>query len=119
MNDLNRRIQEALRGTDAGDALAGEPNLAGEAIAAFRGRNRWTTLLVVFLSLVGMVLAVWGGLRFYGAEAVQEQLHWGGLSLLGLLFICLMKVWFWMEMHSNRILRELERVELLLLQSRG
>ena len=32
-----------------------------------------------------------------------------------LIFISFMKVWFWLEMHSNRVLREVKRVELLLL----
>ncbi len=40
------------------------------------------------------------------------QLQWGGLTLL--LAVMFIKVWFWMEMQSNRILRELKRVELLL-----
>jgi hypothetical protein len=39
-------------------------------------------------------------------------LQWGGLTLL--LAVMFIKVWFWMEMQSNRILRELKRVELLL-----
>ena len=116
MNDLDQRIQAALRGADGSDALAREPNLAEEVIAAFRGRNRWTTLLGVLFSIGGTALAVWAGFRFYGAEAVREQLLWGGVCLLGVLFISFMKVWFWMEMHSNRILREVKRVELLVLQ---
>ena len=32
-----------------------------------------------------------------------------------LLVISIMKIWFWREMHTNRVLRELKRVELLVL----
>jgi len=118
MNNLDQKIQDALRGSAEGDALASEPNLAEELITAFRGRNNWTNVLAVVFSIVGMALAIWAGFRFYGAEAVREQLLWGGLCLLGVLFISFIKVWFWMEMHSNRILREVKRVELLFLQAK-
>ena len=45
---------------------------------------------------------------------MQAQLQWGGLTLLLMLAVMFIKVWFWMEMQSNRIMRELKRVELLL-----
>lgn len=116
MNDLDQKIQAALKETTEGESLAREPNIAEEIITAFRGRNSWTTMLAVVFSIGSMALAVWAGLRFYGADAVREQLLWGGLCLLAVLFVSFLKVWFWMEMHSNRVLRELKRVELLFLQ---
>lgn len=115
MKEIDQKIRAALRGTTAGDALAEEPNLAEELVTAFRGRNHWTNLLAVVFSLGGFGLAVWAGWRFYGAENVSEQLRWGGLALVAVLFVSFIKVWFWLEMHSNRILREVKRVELLLL----
>ena len=116
MNDnIDARIRAALSGSQEGDRLAVEPNLAEELIAAFRGRNRWTNLLAVVFSVVSFAVAIWSGFRFYEAAEVREQLLWGGLCLFMLIFISFMKVWFWMEMHSNRVLREVKRVELLLL----
>jgi hypothetical protein len=115
MNDIDQKIQAALRGQTGGETLLGEPNIAEQVIVAFRGRNRWLNTLTVVLS-VGFTLAlVWAALRFYEAESVAAQLRWGGLSLLFLLMVSFMKVWFWLEMQSNRILRELKRVELLLI----
>lgn len=119
MNDLDQRIQAALRRDQASPDLGSEPNLAEELITAFRGRHRWATTLAFVFSLGFLALAVWAGLRFYGAEDVREQLHWGAVALFALLFISFMKVWFWLEMHSNRILREVKRVELLLVSRTG
>ncbi|MCF3648407.1 DUF6768 family protein [Synoicihabitans lomoniglobus] len=116
MKNLDEQIAAALRGSAVGDELAAEPNLAEELIIAFRGRNHWTNLLAVLFSVGGLGVAIWSGLHFYEAEAVREQLLWGGVCLFMILFISFMKVWFWMEMHSNRVLREVKRVELLLLQ---
>ena len=114
-HDIDEKIRAALRRTDEGQRLAAEPNLAEELLTAFRGRNTWTNLLAVVFSIVSFAVAIWSGFRFYEAAEVREQLLWGGLCLFMLIFISFMKVWFWLEMHSNRVLREVKRVELLLL----
>lgn len=116
MNDLDRKIQEALRGADGGDRLAREPNIAGELIGIFRGRHRWLHGMAFAFSIAFTVVAFWAGYRFCGADAMSDQLRWGGLCLLALLFVSFIKVYFWLEMDTNRVLRELKRIELLLLQ---
>ena len=110
MNDLDNKIRAALQGDSPGE----EPNLAEEVISVFRGRHRWIHGIMVVLTLVILALGVWATLGFYHAEVVREQLLWGGLALAALLMISFMKVWFWLEMHTARILREVKRVELLL-----
>jgi hypothetical protein len=114
MNDLDRKIQAALRRDHAGDSLADDPNIAEEVITAFRGRRRWVYTFVIvtqIAALIGLVLAT---MRFYQAVEVTTQLRWGGLSLVLFLMISLVKIWFWLEIQSNRVLREVKRVELLL-----
>lgn len=115
MNDLDKKIQAALQDQTAGAA----PNLAEEVMDVFRGQHRWMHGLVVVASLIFLALAAWAGFRFYHADAVREQLLWGGLALAALLAISFMKVWFWLEMHTNRILREVKRVELLFVASQA
>jgi hypothetical protein len=114
MKDIDEKIQAALRRDTADDSLTGEPNLAEEVLAAFRGRHRWlSTLLVVFnlAAFAGLVLAV---VRFLDTTDVATQLRWGGLGLVLLLVVTMLKIWFWLEIFTNRVLREVKRVELLL-----
>ena len=119
MSDLDKKIAEALRGDTASPDLGQDPNLAEELLIAFRGRNRFANVMAVVLSLGVMGLAIWTGVKFYEATEVRLQLLWGGFCLFNVLFISFMKVWMWMEMHSNRVLREVKRVELLVLQRLG
>lgn len=119
MNNIDQKIQAALRGEIGGEALIAEPNIAEEVIVAFRGRNRWLTTLVFVVSVLFFVGAVWSAVRFYGAESVTAQLRWGGLSILFILMVSFIKVWVWLEMNTNRVLRELKRVELLLVSKGG
>lgn len=115
MNDIDKKIQAALRSETGNDALIAEPNIAEELIVAFRGRHRWLTALVFVWSIILFIGAVWAAIRFYNAETVTSQLRWGGLSLLLILMVSFIKVWFWLELNTNRVLRELKRVELLLI----
>jgi len=118
MKNLDQQIRAALQGSAEGDALAREPNLAEELITAFRGRNRFTNAMAFVWSILALGVFGWATYRFYVAGEIREQLLWGGLALFAVIFISFMKVWFWLEMHSNRLLREVKRVELLLLQER-
>jgi hypothetical protein len=47
MNDLDRKIQAALRRDNPAEALADEPNIAEEVVAAFRGRRRSVSTLAL------------------------------------------------------------------------
>ena len=115
MNDIDQKIQAALRSDPAGDALASEPNLAEEVISTFRGRRRWISAGAVGLNRVFLAGAIWATMRFLGAESSAAQLRWCALAFVFVLVVMYIKLWFWLEMHTNRMLRELKRVELLLM----
>ncbi|MDP2138937.1 MAG: hypothetical protein Q8J74_13885 [Candidatus Didemnitutus sp.] len=118
MNNLDQKIQAALRQQGASAELLDEPNLAEEVFTAFRGRNRVISTIMFVVNILIVVAAVWSAVKFYGAESTQLQLQWGALAMLLIMAASFLKVWFWLEMHTNRVLRELKRVELLLVTRR-
>lgn len=119
MKDLDQKIQAALR-REGADELTTEPNIAQEVVtAAFRGRHRALMAFTFVYSFVIFIVAVWACVKFYHADSVTAQLRWGGLALVLLLMTMFIKVWFWLEMHSNRVLREVKRLELLLVSKRA
>lgn len=118
MNDIDNKIRKALKDSDNSDELFEERNIMMEAMTPFRGRRRWVNTLGLAYGILGLVLAIWAGFKFYNADVVGDQIQWGGLCLLGILFTSFLKVWFWMEMHTNRVLREVKRVELLILENK-
>ena len=112
MNDIDQKIQAALRGEDSGSI---EPNIAEEVLSTFRGRHRGLTVFVFVWSFILFVGAIWAGVKFYqAAPDTTLQLRWGGLTLLLVLMVSFIKVWFWTEMQTNRLLREIKRMELRL-----
>ncbi len=118
MSDLDRKIREALADTREGEELFVEQSLMAEAIAPFRGKRKWVNFIGLTYGVLGLAIAIWGGIRFFEAEDTRAQILWAVVCLIGVLFNAFLKVFFWMEMHSNRILREVKRVELLLVKER-
>lgn len=111
MKDLDQRIAAALA---TENERRPEPNIAEEVIGTFRGRRRWMAIYVFVASMTAFGVAIWAGLRFYHATDVQQQLLWAGLTALMVAMVCMMKIWFWLEMQTNRVLREVKRLELRL-----
>jgi hypothetical protein len=112
MKDIDQKIQAALQRDQAAD-LGGEPNIAEEALAAFRGHHRWFSTLLVLKTAVIAAGFLWCAVRFCQATDVSAQLRWGGAAIALMMIIALIKIWFWMEMQTNRLLREVKRVELM------
>lgn len=114
MNDLDRKIQAALRGEASTDPVGADPNFMAEMLATFRGRHRLLSVFAVILQLAALTVFVWALLRFFAAPDVATQIRWGALAGLMMLFVANIKIWFWLELHTNRVLREVKRIELLL-----
>ncbi|MDQ8186607.1 DUF6768 family protein [Pelagicoccus sp. SDUM812002] len=118
MSDIDEKIRAALRDGFDGEELLEDQSMVAEVLSPFRGRHRWTMLMGFVFGAAGTGLAIWACFKFAAADVVKDQLIWAGVCVLGVLINSMIKIYFWMEMHSNRILREIKRVELLLVKDR-
>ena len=118
MNELDQAIRKSLSTEDARvlERLAGDQALHEQVLAMFRGRLKWLSALgwIVGFALFGAAcFCAW---RFASAADVRGMLLWfaaGGLAVAGL---ALVKVWFWLELARNSIVREVKRLELQVAQ---
>ncbi len=113
MTDLDQAIRQSLSAEDTQlfDRLGADQALHRQVLATFEGQLRfWNAALwiagVAFFA-VACVLA-W---RFVQAEELRDMMRWGAASALAFAGIALMKVWFWMELQKNAIVREVKRLE--------
>jgi len=113
MNGIDERIREAL---DAEDAVLydelGEPSLLGRALEVMSGRMKWINLLVWFIGTLFFIAGILSLLLFFDAQETKEMLVWGGGFMFCMMAVMMMKLWFWIEMQKNSVLREVKRVEL-------
>lgn len=116
MTDLDEAIRQSLSAEDAKflEAFDREQPLLHHVMGTLRGQfaplnaGGWIAGFVLF----GLgAMCVW---RFLEASAVRDMMLWGGAADLALLGLAMIKMWFWMELQKNAIVREVMRLELQL-----
>ena len=114
MNDVDRAIRQSLTAEDAElfDRLSLDQSLRQQVLATFEGQLRWMNAAGwiggFILFGAGSLMAWW----FVYAPTVEDMLRWGAGAALAFAGLALVKVWFWMEMQKNAIMREVKRLEL-------
>ena len=121
MNELDKKIQEALRNDDEEllNGLGGEPSLFEMLSETFRGRHRWLNVLGAFWTLVFFLLAIFAAVNFFRAENTRDLLMWAAGFLFCTTAVAMLKVWYWLEMQKNALLREIKRLELQIARLAG
>ena len=114
MNELDKKIKEALRNEDAElfEEFGGEPSVFEMLIETCRGRHRWLNLLGAFWTCVFLVLGVLSVIKFFGAESTRDQVMWAAACLVCVSSVSMLKIWYFLEINKNAITREIKRLEL-------
>lgn len=113
---IDKKIQDALRSEseDLEAIVNHDPGLFTMLTNSFRGSMaRWMYISSVF-ALFFSVAFIWCGYEFYVAEELMERVFWGVCFLAGLFIQALIKLWTFMEVNRNSLIREMKRLELLI-----
>ncbi len=113
MNDFDQAIRQSLSAEDAAllDRLGADQALHRQVLATFDDQLRWFNVAgwIAGFALFGVAsVLAW---RFVQAEELAEMLRWGAASALAFAGLALIKVWFWLELQKNAIVREVKRLE--------
>lgn len=115
MNDeIDRLIDESLEAEEREllRRIGEEPGYFTQIWGLFDGRLGWVSWLMMFWQTVMFVAAVYCAVRFFQASETLEALHWGMPSAVLLIMAGMLKLALWPSLQTNRVLRELKRVEL-------
>lgn len=115
MTELDQKIQEALDAEDR-DLLGrfGEQGLLAQSFSVFQGKQGWIAGIAVIASAFLFAGAVYSAWSFFQAEEAIVAAQWAACAWFLMTMVAFMKVWFWLRMESNRVIREIKRVELQL-----
>ena len=83
--------------------------LIGMACEVFQGPMKAWAYLAMLFGLIATVIFFYSGWQFWIAETVNAHFHWAVAVLLSALFIAMLKIWFWMLMMRNSIVRALKK----------
>ena len=113
MEDIDQLIKDTLSQEEAKfyDELE-EQNVLGMIFGLFKGKNAWLLVMMNVVTVLFFGLFIYCLVQFFEVEETKELLKWGLGSIVFLLGVSMLKVFAWIQMDKNALLRELKRLEL-------
>ncbi|PIQ63733.1 MAG: hypothetical protein COV99_01505 [Bacteroidetes bacterium CG12_big_fil_rev_8_21_14_0_65_60_17] len=90
----------------------GEPSFLEDMLSVFRGRQRFMAVLSFVYTFVFIGISVWAAIEFFQAGETRSQLLWLGVFLGAFHAVSMLKMWYFMQMNRNHVMREIKRLEL-------
>jgi len=113
MDDLDQKIEAALSAEDRAIlAKFGEQGVFGQWFGVYDGAVRGIAVFATIITFALFLAAVYCGRKFLGADEAIDAARWGVGAILLMVMVGFLKLWFWLRMESNRVLREIKRLEL-------
>lgn len=113
MEDIDKLIKETLTQEEAKfyDELE-EQNLFQMLGGLFRGKNSWLVLIMNVMNALVFGLLIYCIIQTFDVENTNDLILWVGAVILCFLTMSMLKIYMWMQMHKNALVREIKRLEL-------
>lgn len=110
---IDEMIKEALSVDEAKfyDDLD-EQNLLGKLSEVHKGKTGWLASIMTVMHVFIFVVFVFCTIRFLNTQETNELIKWASGGFLCMIFMGMLKLYIWMQMDKNDILREVKRLEL-------
>lgn len=114
MTSIDDTIRRALSPADlrAYEELSRAEGPLQATLTAFRTQHTAFSIAGFLAGTLCLALGAYGVWRAAEATEVKAVLGWAGVAAFGFFFLGLLKLWFWMEMQKNSVVREVKRLEL-------
>jgi hypothetical protein len=120
MRNIDTLIEEAL-GQEERELLnriGEEPGFFAMAFGLFSGRLGWVNILLMITQAALFLAGVYAAWMFFEATDTVSQLRWGLPSAVLLIVATMIKMAMWPNIQTDRLMRELKRIELQLAQAK-
>ena len=112
---IDELIKETLSKEEAAfyDELE-EQNLIGKIGEVYRGKLGWLAIIMNVVMVLMFMAFIYCIVQFFNTENTNEIIKLASAGFLCMIAIGMLKLFVWMQMDKNDILRELKRLELQL-----
>ena len=122
MKDNTEEIDKLIKETLTQEEAKFYNNLDEEGLFAsikrmFKGKFKWIILMMLIVNFVIIGFFIYAIIQFFEAEEIKEIIKWSAASFICILILSMLKVFSWMQMNKNALLREMKRLELLIASS--
>ena len=120
MRDVDELIDEAL---DAEERellrqIGGEPGFLERAYGMFGAGVGWTVVMMMVIQTLLFIAGLWAAWNFFEAIDPSVQLRWGLPAAVLMLMALSIKLAVAPAIHTNRLMRELKRIQLQLARAK-
>ena len=113
MTEFDDKIRQALQAeSDNVWKDVEEQGLFEQALDVMRGKHRFLTVIANVVMAVFFAMMVYCVVRFFDAQTTRTQIAWSVGFLASNMVVAMLKLWFWMQMDKNTVIREVKRLEL-------
>ncbi|MEM7054788.1 MAG: DUF6768 family protein [Pseudomonadota bacterium] len=115
---IEDKIRDSLQqqAASADRILVPDRGMFGMLANAFNGSMRRWVWLSNLLVLIASVFLFWCGWEFFTASDLDDRVYWGICLVISGNVVSMMKMWIFQEMNRTSLMREIKRVELLLVK---
>jgi len=113
MEDIDKLIKETLTEEEARfyEDLD-EQNLFDMVMGVFKGKNKWMYVYINIIQVLMFVAFVYCVVQFFEVKETNDLIKWGLGSFLAIFATTMLKLFTWMQMDKNAIIREIKRLEI-------
>lgn len=86
-------------------------SLCQHVAASLQGSSRWLVVISFVHQALFTVLAAVAIVQFFRAESVRDLIAYAAAFLVCLVAIATLKLWYWMELNKNALIREFRHLE--------
>lgn len=113
MEDIDQLIKETLTEEEAKfyNELD-EQNIFQMMGGLFTGKLKWIFVYVNIIMVVIFGLFIYCAIQFFNTDVTNELIKWAVFAAFCMMAVGMLKLFAWMQMDKNTLLRELKRLEL-------
>lgn len=113
MEDIDQLIKDTLTQEEAKfyNGLD-EQNIFQMLGGLYQGKLKWIFVYMNIVMIVVFGLFVYCAIQFFNTDVTNELIKWAVLGSFCMIAVGLLKLFSWMQIDKNVILRELKRLEL-------
>lgn len=118
MSKLDNAIQEALTEEDAEflARLNEEPGAIKQFMGIFNGPLSWILVLFLIGAVIFGFVGLYAAWQFGTATTMRPLFYWGAVIGLCIAAISVVRIVFFIQFNTNRMLREMKKLELQVAQ---
>lgn len=113
MEDIDKLIKETLtqEETKFYDDLD-EQSFFKSLGGLFKGKNSWLVVTMNLFNAIVFGFLIYSIIQTMDVENTNDLILWVAAVILCFITMSMIKIYFWMQIHKNAVVREIKRLEL-------